>query len=1170
MRKNLIFTPLAVMLAAGGLTAQDTSTAVLTGRVTSQKNQPLAGVRVLIASPSMLNTRQATTDAQGNFRVSLLPNGEYTITYTLNGYITRKLTMRLVAGTTANGSVSMSEINVQGETVEIMATNQITAIDKTQTVVQTAYSVEQMDALTGRTLNAIQSLVAGMATSGNINAGASVSIRGGSWRGAKTLLDGTSVTEQGAGYNFRLNLVEDLIESVAVIQSPLNARYGNTDGGILSMVTSKGSNTFTGTLRVNGISRTAWNTVDNYSYPRRDGTSTTNTVSTTDLLSKNYELSLQGPIWKDHITFAYGTKLMPTNYYTQSKGNILYNWGTGSTQGYYGQYGRPYDTIGTFYQAPNGDVVRRAELFVYEANKNGQNGTFPASEWNEFNQFTVYAQITPSHSVEYGYHQDGNKGMYNSTMLGYVGTDELENNNYSLEIERVIGWNLSYKGIIGQNGILEARYAKRTMGWFFGTPGNNPDPIHVYGINSYIPLDKNGDLGSFDNYWSNGFLWSNASQSYMNNPLIGTPGYAYNQWTGRRTFTSNGLQAADGDGGESKVFVLNYQHYLNTSKGNHLIDVGFHSDDYKWQRKADAPGRTRFRAVGLISRDLRNNEVYNVNTGTWGAGTGLSPYAGMYIVYNVATAMLSDIDPWSVNVKGIRDAKVWQPAGIEPDYQHPLVGDMLPMAEVRSGQFPGYWNTITNSYYINDLWTINDNHSVMGGVRIDNYELTEGSNSRLSYMVPTLRAEYKWDMYGDQKRLFNLSFGQFHTSLANNMFTNLFPAPSNDVQDMLWNKPNPDGSNRPYLVTKEELLDLSNYGLVGRFRSAAGTQYDVDSGWRAPISTEISAGFRSNLSGGGFLKATYVYRFWQNDGLGFYYTGDILDMKTGVMDTTRKTFRRVLQNADGYERNYKGLELEWELPLNKSKRVTFGGNWTWYRLVSNDRSLIDTPSGTDKSTVYWDGYLDSLTAKWGGRNAWNPPEATNSEHNVNFYFLFNLTSGRIVSNLALRGYYTSAGKQVWAYWSLIYGYPVDLYPELKQLIVDKSGGIVPGTSGTDGTTTGVSIPWERWATGADDWGTSLRYTLTMPLVRKISWLATISVGNPFNHRGKRGWTPPGFSGTVTPYDWSGNLNRPANFPFGGTGDDWWTYVPRSTGDLNGLYQGRQGGRSMTFQTGLRF
>ncbi|MDR2562201.1 MAG: carboxypeptidase regulatory-like domain-containing protein [Holophagales bacterium] len=1165
MRKNLIFTPLMVMLAAGGLTAQDTSTAVLTGRVTSQNNQPLAGVNILISSPSMLSTRQATTDAGGNFRVSLLPNGEYTITYTLNGYLTRKLTLRLVAGTTANGSIKLNEINVQQEEVEIVATNQITAIDKTETVVQTAFSVERMDAITGRSLNAISSLAAGMVTTGNINSGtSSIYIRGGSGRGAKTLLDGTSVTEQGAGYNFRLNLVEDLIESVAVIQSPLNSRYGNTDGGLLSMVTSKGSNTFTGTLRVNSINRSYWSYVDQYSYPRRDGTSTVNPVNTNDLLSKNYEFSLQGPIWKDHITFAYGTKLTPTNYYLQSKGNILYNWGSGSTQGYYGQYGRPYDTVGTFFQAPNGDVVRRAELFVYEANKDGQNGIFPASSWNEFNQFTVYAQITPSHSVEYSWHQDGNVGKYDNDMLGYVGTDELENNNYSVQKERAMGWNLSYKGLIGKNGILEARYAKRRSEWVFGTPGNNPDPIIVYGINSYIPIDKNGDLGSFDNYWSNGILWSNASQGNMNS--YGLPGYEFNQWTGRRAFVHNGLQAADGDGGESSAIVLNYQHYLDTNKGNHLIDVGFQNDDYKWQKKADAPGRTRYRTAGLISRDLRNNEVYNINTGAWGTGNGLSQYAGMYIVWNMRTAMLSDIDPWSVNVKGIRDAKAWQPEGIS-DYQHPLLGSMVPMVELRSGEFPGYWDTITNSFYINDLWTINDHHSVMAGVRIDNYELTEGSNSRLSYMVPTLRAEYKWDMYGDQRRLFNLSFGQFHTSLANNMFSNLFPAPSNDVQEMLWDRPNPDGSNRPYLVTKDEFLDLSNYGLIGWASSAAGSQYDVDSDWKAPISNEISVGFRSNLSGGGFLKASYVYRFWQNDGLGFYM-GEIFDMKTGI-DTTRKTFKRVLRNADGYERTYKGLELEWELPLNKSKRVIFGGNWTWSRLLTNDRGLIDTPSGGDRSAAYWDDYLDHLAAKWGGRKAWNPVGATNSEHRVNFYFLFNLTSGRIISHLTLRGDYTSAGP-VWSSWGLTYGYPADFYPELKQLIVDKSGGTISGTSGTDGLPTGVSIPWERWSTGADGWNMNLRYTLTVPLVRKVSWLATVSVGNPFNHRGKSGWAPPGFSGSATPFDWSGNVSRPANLPYGGIGDDLSTYVPRSSGDLNGLYQGRQGGRSMSFQTGLRF
>jgi len=1139
MRKNLVFTPLMVMLAAGGLCAQDTSSAVLAGRVTSQNNQPLQGVRVLLESPSMLGVRQTTTDANGQFRVPMLPNGEYSVTYTLSGHITRKQTLRLIAGQTANGSIRLTSIDAQQVTVEIIS--DVAAVDKTETVVQTSYSIERLETISGRSLNAIAPMVAGM-VAGNIDQQGNVSIRGGSNRGAKTLVNGTSVTEQSAGYNYNLGLLPDLIESIAVIQSPLNSRYGNTDGGLISMVTAKGSNTFTGTLRAN-ISRTYWNVVDRTGYTRRDGTVATNTVNTTDQLGKNYELSLQGPIWKDYVTFAYGSKLAPTSYYSQNFSNRYTNLGNN-------QWGAYYDRVGTYYKAPNGDVIRRDEQFVHSDNALGIAGSFPASDWYEFNQYTLYIQINPSHQLEYNYLQNDVTKMFGQDAVWYAGIDELENNNYSKEGERRINWSLSYKGIIGQSGVLEARYAKAFYRWSFGNPGRNPNPINTYSINSLIPINSSGDRGDPNNYWANGYVWPGAgSTAYLE------PGYESNTYSGSTQNVSNGIKIADADAGGNTAIILNYQHFLHTTKGNHIIDLGFQGDNFRWQAKASAPGRTQFFAPGLISRRLQDNDIYNVNTGSWGGNASL--YKDRYIVWDMSKATLADIDPWAVANRGVRNAPAYDKTNYN-GWSHALITRVAPRVELRSGDFPGYFNTITNSYYVNDLWSINDYHSVMGGLRVDNYELTEGSISRLSYSVPTLRFEYKWDIHGDQKRLLSVSWGQFHTSLASNIFANLVPAPNDDVQTMFWSRPNPDGTNSPYLVTKDELMTISNYGLEGPSSLAASSLYDVDPSWKAPVSTEIAVGLRSNLSAGGFLKATFVYRTWENEGMGFY-PGDIfVEPRRGI-----KTIRRILQNADGYERTYKGIELEWELPLHK--RVTFGGNWTWNRLMHNNPGIVDTPSGNERSQMRFDTYWDAMT---GSRDAWAPVRLINPEHFINFYFLFDLTSGKINSALTLRGSYTSGSPRLISY-DMVYGFPIDFDQRYRELITSKAGGGVSGTTGSGGFFWNVVQPYAYHGTSADSWGLNLRYTISMPLVRKISWLSTIDVINPFNHRGLN-WGVPGFNSSQTlPFELPPTYAQPI-LPYGGNGNNLSSYVPRASGDLLNLYTGRQNPRSISFQTGLRF
>ena len=51
--------------------------------------------------------------------------------------------------------------------------------------------------------------------------------------------------------------MDDSIQEMQVIQSPVNARYGNFTGGIINAITKSGGNDFSGTIR--GIfNRPSW------------------------------------------------------------------------------------------------------------------------------------------------------------------------------------------------------------------------------------------------------------------------------------------------------------------------------------------------------------------------------------------------------------------------------------------------------------------------------------------------------------------------------------------------------------------------------------------------------------------------------------------------------------------------------------------------------------------------------------------------------------------------------------------------------------------------------------------------------------------------------------------------------------------------------------------------
>jgi len=137
---------------------QDANSAILAGRVTADRGGgPLEGVRLLLESPALLAPREVATDADGRFRVPLLPGGQYSITYALDGYISHRRTMRLVAGQVANASANLKAAGGQEGTIE--SSSQLLLRpppDKTETVVQTVYSSDFLESVFGFGRSAVE------------------------------------------------------------------------------------------------------------------------------------------------------------------------------------------------------------------------------------------------------------------------------------------------------------------------------------------------------------------------------------------------------------------------------------------------------------------------------------------------------------------------------------------------------------------------------------------------------------------------------------------------------------------------------------------------------------------------------------------------------------------------------------------------------------------------------------------------------------------------------------------------------------------------------------------------------------------------------------------------------------------------------------------------------
>jgi hypothetical protein len=273
-----------LVMGSAVLVAQGTQTANIIGQTVTKSGEPISGVTVYLASPSLQGTRHLVTDSKGRFLARLLPSGTYTITLVKEGLQTVKVNATVGMGQSFEPRYTMASVG--SAQVEVIAT--ASDLDKTDIKTATNYRLDTVDELpNGRTVEAVALLTPGV-TSG---VGGRVQIRGAMTSGNLYLLDGQNITDNSYG-NRGLRLIDDSIEEVQIITGAISAEYGDVDGGVVNAITRSGSNEFTGQLRWEERNA-AWNAYQ--PMQKREATNKLNEEKT---------LSISGPIIKDKLWFS--------------------------------------------------------------------------------------------------------------------------------------------------------------------------------------------------------------------------------------------------------------------------------------------------------------------------------------------------------------------------------------------------------------------------------------------------------------------------------------------------------------------------------------------------------------------------------------------------------------------------------------------------------------------------------------------------------------------------------------------------------------------------------------------------------------------------------------------------------------------------------------------------
>jgi len=217
----------------GGVQAQSNAAGAVTGHAAS-------GDTITISNPATGFSRTITVGSDGNYRFSQLPTGQYTIAR--NGGATRNVTVNV--GTAANidfvdnaGAASLDTVTVIGSVV-----NPIDVSSVESTTILTSEQVAKIPV--PRNITSVALLAPGTVRgAANAGFGTLPSFGGSSVAENQYYVNGFNVTNTFKNLNFAQIPFEGIAES-QVKTGGYGAEFGRSTGGVINMITKRGTNEF--------------------------------------------------------------------------------------------------------------------------------------------------------------------------------------------------------------------------------------------------------------------------------------------------------------------------------------------------------------------------------------------------------------------------------------------------------------------------------------------------------------------------------------------------------------------------------------------------------------------------------------------------------------------------------------------------------------------------------------------------------------------------------------------------------------------------------------------------------------------------------------------------------------------------------------------------------------
>jgi len=291
--KKAVWGPVVALSVATMAYAQSTS-GTIGGRVTDPQDLVAAGTLVTVASPNLQGVRTAVTSVTGDYILTNLPSGSYTVTFELDGFRRQARHVDLAPTEMLHVDAKLS-VDTLVNTVDVIGSENL-LMQTTQVATNLRQNV--IAALpTTRDINAAVLMAPSVHATGP---GGAYSIAGSMSYENLFLVNGVTVSENLRGQPYDL-YIEDAIQETTVATAGISAEYGRFGGGVVNVITKSGGNQFSGSLR-STLNNDNWRALTPFTGD-----------SKVDKLLPTYEYTFGGPVRKDRLWFFTAGRLQNTD-----------------------------------------------------------------------------------------------------------------------------------------------------------------------------------------------------------------------------------------------------------------------------------------------------------------------------------------------------------------------------------------------------------------------------------------------------------------------------------------------------------------------------------------------------------------------------------------------------------------------------------------------------------------------------------------------------------------------------------------------------------------------------------------------------------------------------------------------------------------------------------------